>query len=557
MLTIQKIKSFPNKPGVYLFKDAKGVVLYVGKAKNLKKRVSSYFSKRRDSRPQVEFLLKRVTDIDFIITDTEKEALLLENTLIKKHRPRYNILLRDDKSYVSIRIGAEHAYPGILLTRRIRKDGALYFGPYDSGIAAREAVENITRYFRVRSCTDGEFANRVRPCLKFDIGRCTAPCIDRVSADDYAAQVEEAKFFLKGQSRELIRILDSKMRIASENLQYEEAARLRDAISMLKGLVEKQKVVKHGGGDKDIVGIAREAERVALCLLKIKNGALVGRNLFYLTDNFLDDSKVMNQFLSQHYNDQYSIPPRIIVSHLPESTGLLEEVLSEKKNGAVKIILTKKGEARRLVELAITNAKESLVKRRAPAVSEKVLDRLARKLGVAHLHTVECVDISNLQGREAVGSVVVFVNGEPEKSRYRIYNIRTLFTPDDYGMMREVLRRRYLPDQVADNKVSRRLGYPLPDLLLVDGGKGQLAVAKRVMKEAEVAVSIAAIAKAKKTHGEKKSHPDLVYIPGRKNPLGLRRDSAELLLLMRIRDEAHRFGINAHRRQKSKIFIKV
>ena len=287
---LDKVKTFPRKPGVYLFKNAKGEVLYVGKAIRLRDRVRSYFQKGRDDRPQIEFLVKRTKDVGFIVTDSEKEALLLENTLIKKHRPRYNLHLRDDKSYTSIRLSEHHEYPGISITRKVKKDDASYFGPYDSSLAAREAVDQITRFFKIRTCKDREFANRVRPCLKFDIGRCTAPCVGKVVKYDYDLQVEETIMFLSGRSSDLIKRLKLRMKDFSDRMEYEEAGRFRDAVEMLKSIIEKQKVVKHGGGDHDAIGIASDDGDVSICILKIRKGLLIDKRVFH-SRSLLDEPR--------------------------------------------------------------------------------------------------------------------------------------------------------------------------------------------------------------------------------------------------------------------------
>lgn len=545
MSLVEKVKSFPRKPGAYLFKDAEGQVLYVGKAVRLRDRVRSYFS-GQDDRPQIKFLLKRTKDVDFIVTGTEREALLLENTLIKKHRPRYNISLRDDKSYVSIRIGMEHESPGISLTRRIKKDGASYFGPYDSSLAAREAVDQITRYFRIRTCSDREFANRVRPCLKYDIGRCTGPCVGTVPPEEYATQVDEAVMFLTGKSRELVGLLEAKMGKASGGERFEDAARLRDAIGMLEGVMEQQKVVKHKGGDHDAVAMAGAKKQSAICVLQVRGGALIGQRCFTFGEACEDERQVMEEFLIQHYGDASWIPQKIYVQHRPEGAKAVSEILSERRGGKVAISVPAKGEMARLVELARTNAIETLATKAKQRSEADVLAKLASLLKVrGPLETIECVDISNLSGREAVGSLVAFTGGLPDKRRYRTYNIRTKDTPDDYAMMHEVLSRRFRSE--VSLREGRSSYLPPPDLLLVDGGKGQLAIAQRALRECGVTIPLAAIAK-----GEKKGKADQIFIPGRKNPLGLKRGSKELLMLMRIRDEAHRFGIKAHRSRRSK-----
>jgi len=536
---LEKAKTFPRKPGVYLFRGAKGEVLYVGKAKVLRNRVRSYFRSGGDERPQVVFLLKKTKDIDFIVTDSEKEALLLENTLIKRYNPRYNLELRDDKTYVSIRIGSDHDFPGISITRRPKKDGATYFGPYSSSRAAREAIDQIIRYFKVRSCREREFANRVRPCLKYDIGRCTAPCAGLVTGDEYKTQVNEAEMFLSGRSVELIRILKSKMRRDSKDMNYEDAGRFRDAIEMLKVLLERQKVVTHGGGDHDAIGLAGMEDKRAICVLHVRGGLLMDRRVFHMSVSPGDDPSLMEEFLLRRYGKDVDIPPRIVLSMKPEGVNSIAEILSDRRGGGVKISVPARGAMLRLVKLACTNASEAIAQRSLGRDDVETLARLSLLLGLRErIESVECVDISNLSGREAVGSVVSFRDGASDKPNYRIYNIRTLDSPDDYGMMHEVISRRFM------NKVER----PLPDLFLVDGGKGQLAVAVRVMKDLSLSVPLAAIAKAKE-----KNKMDRIFVPGRKNPLNLKKGSGELLLLMRVRDEAHRFALKAHRKRRKPV----
>lgn len=535
----QKVKSFPQRAGVYLFKDVSGDVIYVGKAKKLKSRVSNYFGTSRDERPQVAFLMKRVNDIDYIVTDTEKEALLLENTLIKKHQPRYNIHLKDDKTFLSIRIGLEHASPGITVTRHPKKDGARYFGPYASGLACREVTDEIMQYFKVRSCSDREFANRVRPCILHDIGRCTAPCVGKVSAEEYAQQVEEAILFLEGKRRKLTERFKGRMEEAAQAERYEEAARYRDLIAAIEGMVEKQKVVRHGDGDRDAVGLAAVGNQAAACVLFFRSGTLTGKRTQLLGRISDDEGTMLESFLVQWYGGDRHLPPEILLSHKIEGEKPLAELLAERRGSVVAIKTPARGALLDLTRLAADNARESIrVRRDTSEVTFVALDKLRLKLMLPHTpDVIECLDISNLQGRDAYGSLVTFVTGEPDKSRYRLYKIQTLTTPDDYGMMREVLERRFESQREP------------PDLLLIDGGKGQLNMAKRVLDELGVAgVPLAAIAK-----GESKGRAtDDIYLVGRKNPLKFRKGSKELLLLMRIRDEAHRFGIKAHRRRREK-----
>lgn len=546
----QKVKSFPQRPGVYLFKDKDGHVIYVGKAKKLQTRVKNYFGKSRDERPQVQFLMRRVREIDFIVTDTEKEALLLENTLIKKHQPRYNVSLKDDKTFLSIRIGMDHASPGIAATRHPAKDGARYFGPYTSGLACREVIDEIVRYFRIRTCGDREFANRIRPCLMYDIDRCTGPCVSKLSSEEYRRQVDEAVFFLTGKRRELTRMFRARMKEASEDKRYEEAARYRDLVHGIEGMVEKQKVVRHGAGDREAVGLAIVKDQAAICVLFIRGGALTGKRVTQLGRISGDESVVLESFLMQWYTANRNIPPEIVLSHSVEGRTALEEILAERRGGSVAIKVPRKGDDVGLARLAVDNAREALKLRKDTTDALlTALEKLRGKLMLPQTpDVIECLDITNLQGRDAYGSLVTFVTGEPDKNRYRLYKIQTIDTPDDYTMMREVLTRRFRPPRLDELEQDYIRREP-PDLLLVDGGKGQLNTAKKVLDELGVEnVPLAAIAK-----GESKGRTtDDIYLVGRKNPLKFAKGAKELLLLMRIRDEAHRFGITAHRKKRTK-----
>ncbi len=538
MSLADRAKKFPRRPGVYLFKNGGGDVLYIGKAKNLRNRIRSYFSKRADDRPQIIFLLKRARDVEFIVTDTEREALLLENTLIKKHKPRYNISLRDDKSYISIRLGVEHEAPRISLTRRVVKDGAKYFGPYDSSAAAREAVEQIVSFFRLRTCSDREYSNRVRPCLKHDIGRCSAPCTGFVSLEEYASQVEDAQMFLKGKSCELTNRLKGQMEVASSQMKYELAAHLRDVISMLDEIGEKQKVVRHGAGDHDVIALADTEFGRAICWMHVSGGTLTARKVYHLTDVCAENASAIEEFILRLYSDEREVPPLIALSCEIESIFVMEDILTEKRGKSVKLRVPSRGSIKRLVDLAMTNAGEALIHRAKGRDDLEILESIGCRLGLKGApEIVECLDISNLGGRDAVGSLITFRDAKPSKKLYRIYNIRGLDTPDDYEMMREVVERRFGSD-----------GRSPPDLLLIDGGRGHLATIERLLSDVGVSIPLAAIAK-----GDGRD-PDRIFVPGRKNPLKLKRGAPELLLLMRIRDEAHRFGIAAHRKRRSKKF---
>ncbi len=441
----EKISSFPARPGVYLFKDAKGAVIYVGKAKNLHARIANYFGAGRDTRPQIAFLVKRARDLDYIVTDTEKEALLLENTLIKRHRPRYILHFKGDKPYLSIRIGLQHPSPGISVTRHPLKDGARYFGPYASGLTCREAIEQIIRHFKVRSCTDRNFANRVRPCILYDIGRCTAPCVGKVTPENYRQQVDEAMMFLAGQNRALMHLFRARMEEASEARQYEDAARFRNLIADIEAMIEKQKVVRHGAGDRDVAGIACDAHHAAACILHIRAGILIGKNIYHLGSTPTDEAELFESFLVEHYHSAEEMPPEIVLARDIEGRAALEELLTERRGTRVALRVPARGAALDLARLSSDNAREALKSHRATADDVwRILDRLRAKLKLPHApDVIECLDISNLHGKDAYGSLVTFVMGEPDTSRYRLYRIRSLDTPDDYGMMREVIERRF------------------------------------------------------------------------------------------------------------------
>lgn len=552
MTLAEKAQTFPHTPGVYLFKDGEDKVIYVGKAIDLRNRISSYFVEGRDTRPQIEFLIKRAKDISFIVTDSEKEALLLENTLIKEHRPRYNIHLRDDKSYASIRIGIDHLSPAIAVARQIKKDGARYFGPYDSSPAAREAVDRIVRAFRIRTCRDTEFRNRIRPCLKFDIGRCSGPCCDKITKEDYAASITDAIRFLSGLDDELIADLQSKMDVASHAMKYEEAARLRDAIAMMQTIQEKQKVVRFDGGDIDAFGIAKIAGRACISVLEIRGG-LLKRQLSFPFDSQQEITpEFIEEFLLRRYCDAAFIPRKLLFPIELPPLDALKSILSDRRQGVVELLTPQRGDLLDLVQLAVTNAEEQLKSRTASERDISALEVIAMKLGITDpIHRIECLDISNLDGRDAVGSIVSFNDGLPDKKNYRIYNIQTLETPDDYGMIREVIERRFCSSERSEDE------RPHPDLLLIDGGKGQLAIVARALEDAGVELMIAAIAKGRDKDGRKRARAtDRIFIPGRMNPINFRNGSKELLLLMKIRDEAHRFGLKAHRKKREKrVFV--
>lgn len=551
----QKVARFPTRPGVYLMKDAEGRVLYVGKAKNLRARVRTYFREGADGRLRVRFLMARVADIDFVVTDTEKEALILENTLIKRHRPRYNVDLRDDKTYLSLRLDVQNPFPRLTTTRRIVPDGALYFGPYSSARALRETVELIQRIFPLRQCRDREFRARTRPCLYCQMRGCLAPCCGRVTPEAYREIVDQVVAFLKGRGRELLADLRVQMAEAAERLEFEEAARLRDRIRAVEETLERQKAVTHRPVDRDVVGWVREGGEAEVVVLVVRSGNLIDRRSYYLERLEEDDAEVMAQFLRQYYRGDRIVPAEVVVGVDvgPEEAGVLEDWLGEKRGGRVRVVHPQRGERRELVRMAEGNAAELLEERRKTKVGyEAALAELRDRLGLPDLpRRIEGYDISNLQGREAVGSMVVFTDGFPDPGAYRRFLIRTVEGADDFASLYEVLRRR----------LGRRgqPGWELPDLFLIDGGRGQVAAAAKALEDEGVAVPLAGIAKARVLPGrgpEVEHSAERIFLPGRSNPVGFGRNSSGLFLLQRVRDEAHRFAVTFHRKRRARASLR-
>ncbi|OAQ21901.1 excinuclease ABC subunit UvrC [Thermosulfurimonas dismutans] len=537
-LTPEKLRKIPEAPGVYLFKDGRGVVLYVGKAKNLRRRLSSYLT---PNTPKTQNLLLRAKTLETILTRNEKEALILEANLIKKHRPRYNIVLRDDKAYPLIRISLKDKFPRLMVVRRKRKgDQALYFGPYPSSRAVRETVKILTRFFPLRRCSNAEMNRRTRPCLYYQIGKCLAPCVGFISPAKYRQIVEEAVAFLEGRSRDLLQKLRTDMEAAAENLEFERAAVLRDRLRALEKILETQAAVLPEERDLDVFALAQKNEKISGAVLFVRHGKLIGHKVFHLRGSTEEDP--WENLLKQFYDEGKLIPETVVLPEIPAERKLLEEWLSELRGGPVEIVRPQDKILTGLYETAQRNAEEAL---RARLKGEKTWDELAEELAtVLRLPVIpvriEGVDLSSLQGTAPVGAIVSFFEGEPDKSRYRRYHIRTVSgTPDDYAMLYEVLFRR-IQKGLAEKD--------LPDLLLIDGGKGHLETGRRVLEELGLSekIGLCAIAKEREEEGEK------VYIPGRKNPLKLSKHGEVLRFLMRVRDEVHRFVLSFHRKTREK-----
>ncbi|MHB8056270.1 MAG: excinuclease ABC subunit UvrC [Desulfuromonadaceae bacterium] len=546
----EKILQLPASPGVYLMRDDAGEIIYVGKARSLKQRVRSYFSRSGDSRPHVKFLMAKVADIEVVLTDTEKEALLLENTLIKQHHPRYNLDLKDDKTYFSLRINPQEEFARFTIVRKRPDDGARYFGPYSSGSAARDVLRQMARMFPLRHYPLAACMSRTRPCLYHQIGQCSAPCHNFITREAYADLVNGAMLFLEGKGRQLMAEFKQRMTDASERMLYEEAARWRNLLRSIEVTVEKQKVVLRGG-DSDVVGFCRDGNRVEMALLFIRAGTLNGSRLFSFSWE-LDDEAAVAAFLKQYYTSAVFIPEEILLPLHVEGRQALGELFGELKGSKVSILLPQRGTKHELVDLAVRNAMSACRERdERGSAAEAVLVDLSRRLLLDRIpRRIECYDISTIQGRFSVGSCVVFVNGTADRRSYRHYRIQTVAGQDDFAMLREVFMRRFRADNVESSG--------LPDLVVVDGGVGQLNAVQEIVAELGLTGSFAlvSLAKSRVLHdvsaGVVTKSDERIFLPGRKNPLVLRQNSAPLLLLAAIRDEAHRFAIGYHRKLRGK-----
>jgi excinuclease ABC subunit C len=544
----ENVNSIPAASGVYLMRDERRGIVYVGKSKNLRTRVRSYFA-GRDSRKMIPFLLSRVHSIDVIVTENEKEALILENELIKKNRPRYNVTLRDDKTYFSIRIDLGEPFPRFQLVRRVRKDGATYFGPYASSGAVKETLDFLQKVFPLRTCKDNQFRNRGRPCMEFEIKRCLAPCCRFVSERDYKAVVREAVLFIGGRGTRLLSELKARMQDASDAMNFEEAAEIRDRIRAIEVTLEKQTMVSQSMTDRDVFGLFRDGEHVRICLLYVRNGAITGKKDFPLIKTGAGSTEVVSSVLKQYYDREVFIPREIVIPEQVEDRSVIEEWLMEKRKGRrVSIIVPRKGERKRILTMADSNAKTAYLAEKASSFEEEqTLRAMMERLHLRAMpRRIECFDISNIGGRSAVGSMVTFIDGRPDTAGYRRFRIKTVDGADDYAMMSEVLGRRY------------RHKKDVPDLIVVDGGRGQLGVARSVLKDLDISeADVIAVAKETRSvpgpaGGREGRKEDRVYIPNRKNPIYLMGAPPVLFLLQRIRDEAHRFAVTYYRRLKER-----
>ncbi len=540
----QKLEDLPISPGVYLMKDRDGVVVYVGKAVNLRSRVRSYFQpSTSDTRAFVPFLEEILGDLEVILVHNEKEALILESTLIKRHKPRFNVMLRDDKAFICLRLDKRHPYPRLEVVRRMKQDGARYFGPYSSATAIRETLRTINRHFQLRTCTDQVLERRTRPCLLYQIKRCPAPCVFDVPQEEYARNVRETELFLGGREPELVEELRGRMFDASEALRFEDAGRIRDQVQAIEKSLERQRTVFSEAIDQDVFGFWREGPTLVIEALFVRSGKLVSAQGFTFAGQEFPTEELLASFVDQYYASGATLPDEVLLPLALENAELTTEVLSERKGRKVRVATPSRGDKRRLVEMATKNAEQSFIEaKKKHRTEEEILARLQSRLELSRLpRRIECFDISNFQGTMVVGSQVAAQDGAADKSRYRHYKIKSFQGQDDFASIYEVISRRLARGD-------------LPDLLLIDGGKGQLGAARAALKDAGLLgqVDLASLAEGK-VEGETRDggalkSVDRVFLPGRKDPLVLRTNSAELFVLQRLRDEAHRFAITFHQK---------
>ena len=539
-LVAEKLKLLPDSPGVYIMKDDHGKIIYVGKAIVLKNRVRQYFQSSRNHTPKVRAMVSHIADVETIMTANEVESLILEANLIKKHRPRYNIRLKDDKSYPYVKVTVQEDFPRVFITRRVLRDGARYFGPYTNVTALRDSLKLLRRLFPLRTCR----TMPERPCLEYHIKRCLAPCVGKVKAEDYRAMIRAVLLFLEGRTDDVERELEQRMNAAAEAYHFETAARLRDQLSAVRTAAERQNIVT-GAGDQDAVGMARSAAGVCVQIFFIRGGKMIGREHFLLRGSEEEsDADILRAFLEQYYNQATFVPREVLLPCAIDAAAqaTIEAWLAARKGGGKVALLTpQRGTKHDIVQMATGNAAKFLAdeETRRSLLDEQTLgavEELGRYLGLKHPpRRMECFDISHNQGQETVASMVVFEDGAPKKSDYRRFKIRsTEGKPDDFLSMREVTTRRYvgLPEE------------ELPDLIIIDGGKGQLSSALEIIRHAAGHKDVPVVGLAKQF--------ELVFTEGNSEPVELPRRSQALYLIQRIRDEAHRFAITFHRKLRGK-----
>ena len=545
----------PDKPGVYLMKDGRGVVIYVGKAQSLKNRVRSYWQKQSGGADfhLIRSVIDRIADVEYTMTDSVSEALLLEINLIKRHRPRYNVRLKDDKSYPFIKITLAEDFPRVERTRKLPADGSRYFGPYASASSVDEAMNLIRRLFPFRTCTldihEGRKAIE-RPCLLYHIKRCQAPCVGYIGKADYREQIGQIERFLEGRQEVVAKELRKQMEQASEATEYERAAAIRDKVKAIERTMESQKMAANRSTEEDVLGLARQDTQAAVQLFAVRGGKMVGRDVFLLdAPRETEDAEVLAGFIQQYYERATSIPPTVLMPCLPEDAADLESFLAGRRGTNVHLHVPRRGEKRELLGLASRNAAETIAREHARWLADQgktlsALEELSEALDLPALPTrIECYDISNTQGAMSVGSMVVFEDGKPRTGEYRRFRIKDVQGANDFASHQEVLRRRFKRVKAGEEGNAEELRWTLPDLVVIDGGKGQLSAAKEVLDDLGYHdLAVVGLAKEREE----------IFRPDRDEPVMLPTTSPALYLMQRLRDEAHRFAIAYHRSLRAK-----
>jgi excinuclease ABC subunit C len=537
-----KLTHVSSSPGVYLMKDMKGKVIYVGKARNLKNRLSAYFQKSTQPDKKTNVLISHIETFETVLTATEQEALILESNLIKRYRPKYNVILKDDKRYPVLRMNMSDPYPNLSIVRKIENDNALYFGPFSSASAVHKTIKFINKTFKLRKCRHDTFRQKTRPCLHYQMNQCLAPCCMDVDRNIYQKIVKEVTFILNGRATDLIKNIKADMLTASSHHKFEVAAQLRDKMFALEKIIEKQVAITTDLIDRDIIALGQNDHWSVITLLVVRNGYLLGSRHFEFTETISNIPDSIEDFIKQYYEKSSFIPKEILIPEKIESAILIENWLKATHEKKVRIIVPQRGEKTNLVKMARQNADNRLKEIVAAALSDQaLLRRLKHRLKLASFpKRIECVDNSNVFGSHPVAGIVVFENGKPLKSAYRKYSLKKVTGPDDYASMAEVLSRRFGPKTSPTT---------YPDLLMLDGGKGQLNIALSILKSLRISkeMDILAIAKSKEKNVDVL---DKIFLPGRANPIIFRKETDLLLFLQRVRDESHRFAIAFHRKQR-------
>ena len=549
----EQLKQLPRKPGVYLLRDSMGNILYVGKATSLHHRVRSYFGSASRLSLKQQRMADNVYDIDFFVTGSEQEALILENNLIKRHHPHYNVLLKDDKTFPFLKISLNEDWPRVYFTRRVEDDGGRYFGPFTSARSVRQTLKVLKEIIPFRSCSRPITGTDPRPCLDYYIHLCPAPCIGAISKREYKDVIRQVILFLEGKQEKVVRGLESKMGKAAESLDFEKAALLRDQLQAIGRVIEGQKVAAKVRGEQDVIAFASERDRAYVQVFFIRGSKLIGRESFIMQGTSSEEpERIMTGFIKQFYSSATHIPPLLLLQYPVEDKTVIENWLKGKRGGKVSIQVPSRGNKKQLVEIVAENARQGLEQLKIKSFSEGLPSALTEALAEIQkeLHLpglplrVECYDISNIQGRAAVGSMVVFEKGKPKPAHYRRFRIKTVSGADDYAMLQEVLRRRFKRFSLRDSDTTPQDSWAVqPDLVLIDGGKGQLSSALEAMKETGAeAIPVAGLAKENEE----------IFIPGRSESIRLPGSSPGLQMLQRLRDEAHRFAIGYHRKVRRK-----